>query len=88
MCCTVGRDRSSFVDASAEHGDLASIIRKHVQPDAFAVHHKPPPQGAPARRHAGRNAAKPGLPEPLPEQADEEGDAEAEEEEEEDDEER
>ncbi|BDA44819.1 hypothetical protein COCOBI_06-2970 [Coccomyxa sp. Obi] len=33
-------DRSSFVDASADHNDLYSAIRKFIRPDAFDVHHE------------------------------------------------
>ncbi|EIE21583.1 hypothetical protein COCSUDRAFT_66957 [Coccomyxa subellipsoidea C-169] len=33
-------DRSSFVDASSEHNDLYSAIRKFIRPNAFDVHHE------------------------------------------------
>jgi len=37
---TAEHDRSSFVDASLEHNDLYSAIRKFIRPDAFSVHHE------------------------------------------------
>ena len=33
-------DRSSFVDASDQHADLYSAIRKFIRPDSFQVHHE------------------------------------------------
>ncbi len=38
MCAD--HDRSSFVDASAQHADLYSAIRKYIRPDSFAVRHE------------------------------------------------
>ena len=40
MCCNAEHDRSSFVDASSEHNDLYSAIRKFIRPNAFEVHHE------------------------------------------------
>ena len=76
-----GRDRSTFLDASAERGDLASLIQKHVRPGASAARGEPSPQGA--RAGADQSAEEPGEAEPAEEEGDVDGDAEAVEQEEE-----
>ena len=40
VTCHAEHDRSSYVDATADHVDLFSVIRKYIRPDAFDVHHE------------------------------------------------
>ncbi len=68
------------MDASAEHGDLASVIRKYIRPDAFDVHHKPTPADAPVRKRPGKAATKAAAAEAVADEAVVEEEDEAEEE--------
>ena len=50
MCMHADKDRSTFVDASADHADLYSTIRKYIRPESFTVTQSTPGGSGPEPR--------------------------------------